>query len=88
MLQITLCVLTYVYALLFSEEDDHSKLVHYSIIILAICTLGTSILLWWLYKELDKYCGGKDKYDVEGTIVYALCTCIRTYAYLRRFINL
>ena len=50
----------------FSEKDEHSKLVHYSIIILKISTLGTSILLWWLYKELAKHCCGKDKYDVQG----------------------
>ena len=55
------------YLCYFSEKDEHSKLVHYSIIILGICTLGTSILLWWLYKELAKYCSGK---DVEGMNVH------------------
>ena len=80
-----LCVLTYVYALLFSEEDEHSKLVHYSIIILGICTLGTSILLWWLYKELGKYCSGKDKYDVEGTIVYPY---VHMYVRMRTYVHL
>ena len=54
------------YILLFSGKDEHSKLVHYSIIILKISTLGTSILLWWLYKELAKCCCGKDKYDEQG----------------------
>ena len=50
----------------FSEKDEHSKLVHYSLLILKISTLGTSILLWWLYKELAKHCCGKDKYDIQG----------------------
>ena len=38
------------------------KVSHYCIIVLGVCTLGMSVLLWWLYK----YCSGKDKYDVEG----------------------
>ena len=49
------------------------KISQYSIIILGVCTLGTSVLLWWLYKELVKHFSGKEKDNIEGTYVqYAL----------------
>ena len=49
------------------------KISQYSIIILGVCTLGTSVLLWWLYKELANHFSGKDKDNIEGTYVqYAL----------------
>ena len=50
----------------FSEED---KIAHYSLIVLGILTCGTSVLLWWLYKEC---CGSKEKYNVEGNYVHTL----------------
>ena len=60
---------------LFSEEGE-DKMSHYSIIVLGISTLGTSVLLWWLYKELAKHFSGKDEYDLEGVYVH-VCTCIQ-----------
>ena len=48
----------------FSEKD---KTAHYSIIVLGILTCGTSVILWWLYKE---FCGSKEKYKVEGKYVH------------------
>ena len=53
---------------LFSLKDE-DKISHYCIIVLGISTLGTSVLLWWLYKELAKHFSGKDKYDLEGAYV-------------------
>ena len=51
---------------IFSDKDKHYRIVHVSIIVLGIFTCGTSVLLWWLYKNLAEFTG-KDKYDVEGT---------------------
>ena len=59
---------------LFSLEGE-DKMSHYCIIVLGISTLGTSVLLWWMYK----YFSGKDKYDVEGMYqcsTYFMCVCI------------
>ena len=50
---------------LFSLEGE-DKMSHYCIIVLGVSTLGTSVLLWWMYK----YFSGKDKYDVEGMYLY------------------
>ena len=60
--------LTYVVTCIcvFSEDDKHYNFVHYFIIVLGVSTLGTSILLWLLYKKLIKQCIGKDKHDVQG----------------------
>ena len=52
----------------FSEKD---KTAHYSIIVLGILTCGTSVLLWWLYKEC---CGSKAKYNVKGMYIVRVCT--------------
>ena len=60
------------HAYYFSED----KLTHYSIIILGVCTLGMSVLLWWLYKKLAKHFSGKDKYDLEGTYIPTLYVAI------------
>ena len=51
---------TYVYPIFSLAGED--KVSHYCIIVLGVCTLGMSVLLWWLYK----YCSGKDKNDVQG----------------------
>ena len=50
---------------LFSLEGE-DKMSRYCVIVLGVSTLGTSVLLWWIYK----YFSGKDKYDVEGTYLY------------------
>ena len=47
-------------------DGDKSKVFIYSTTLLGILTCGTSLLLWWLYKECFS---SKDKYDVEGTCV-------------------
>ena len=52
-------VCTYMYLL----DEDKSKMFVYSTTLIAIFTCGTSVLLWWLYKEFFM---SKDKYDVEG----------------------
>ena len=44
-------------------DEDKSKVFVYSTTLIAIFTCGTSVLLWWLYKECFR---SKDKYDVEG----------------------
>ena len=68
---ITTCVL--------SEDDKHYNFVKYSIIVLGVSTLGTSILLWLLYKKLIKQCSGKDKYVEEGIFTYVhIETCMFT----------
>ena len=68
---------------LFSLEGE-DKMSHNCINVLGVSTLGTSVLLWWMYK----YFSGKDKYDVEGTYVCMLthvvcvlhvCMCEYTY---------
>ena len=51
----------YMYTYLLDE--DKSKVFVYSTTLIAIFTCGTSVLLWWLYKECFR---SKDKYDVEG----------------------
>ena len=58
------------YINIFTEEDKHYNIVHYTTIVLAISTCGTSVLLWWLYKALVKCFSGKDKYDIEGTYIH------------------
>ena len=50
-------------------DGDKSKVFIYSTTLLGILTCGTSLLLWWLYKECFS---SKDKYDVEGTY---MCRC-------------
>ena len=57
---------------LFSLEGE-DKMSHYCIIVLGVSTLGTSVLLWWLYK----YFSGKDKYNVEG--MYVCIHMLRVY---------
>ena len=62
-------VSTYLLCVYYFSEEGEDKMSHYSIIVLGISTLGTSVLLWWLYK----YFSGKDKYNVEGMYsMYAL----------------
>ena len=48
----------------FLDKDKNYEIIMAVFIIVpGIFTCGTSILLWWLYKEL---CSSKDMYDVEG----------------------
>ena len=56
-----ICCTWYMYVYLLDE--DKSKVFVYSTTLIAIFTCGTSVLLWWLYKECFR---SKDKYDVEG----------------------
>ena len=53
----------------FSDDNKYYRIVHASIIVLGVFTCGTSVLLWYLYKNLV-VCGNKDKYDVEGNYIY------------------
>ena len=66
-------VSTYLLCVYYFSEEGEDRMSHYSIIVLGISTLGTSVLLWWLYKELAKHFSGKEKYDLEGAYV---CMCI------------
>ena len=59
-------IFMYVRMYIFSDKDEYYRIVHASIIVLGIFTCSTSVLLWWLYKNLAE-CTGRDKYDVEGT---------------------
>ena len=65
-----ICIYMLHMCVLFSLEGE-DKISHYCIIVLGVSTLGTSVLLWWLYK----YFSGKDKYDVEGTFVFVFVHC-------------
>ena len=74
------------HAYYFSED----KLTHYSIIVLGVSTLGTSVLLWWLYKELAKQFSGKDKYDLEGNThlhyIYLRIMCMYLCMYVCMYV--
>ena len=69
-----MCISAYVHTcytcVLFLLEGE-DKMSHYCIIVLGVSTLGTSVLLWWMYK----YFSGKDKYNVEGMYV-CMYVCI------------
>ena len=71
------------------DEDEHFKVVHVSIIVLGICTLGTSILLWWLYKELVKWHSSKDEYDMKSIHLCSLFVFvyIRIYVFIYTYIH-
>ena len=67
---------------IFADDDDYCSILHVSIIVLAIYTFGTSLLLWWLYKKLTKLCCDNVKDDSKGTYVIHtlyICTYIPTY---------
>ena len=76
---------------LFSLEGE-DKMSLYCIIVLGVSTLGTSVLLWWLYK----YFSGKDKYNVEGmyacmhytscVCTVCVCVCVNVHMYVCMYI--
>ena len=68
------CVHTYL------DDDKQCRIVHVSIIVLAIYTFGTSLLFWWLYKKLSEHFGTKD--DSEGNYNYVQLQCISELVYL------
>ena len=86
------CVHMYIHVIhmcvLFLLEGE-DKMSHYCIIVLGVSTLGTSVLLWWMYKHFS----GKDKYNVEGTYicvhmlrVYYMCVCANMYMYVCMYV--
>ena len=66
------------------------KVSHYSIIVLGVCTLSMSVLLWWLYKKLARHFSGKDKYDLEGnTRLHYMYLCsynVYVFMYVRMYV--
>ena len=52
---------------IFSDEDKSYKTVQYFIILLGVLTCGTSVLLWWMFKECRN---NKEKYNVKGIYTY------------------
>ena len=61
-----------------SDDDECSRIVHVSIIVLAIYTFGTSLLWWWLCTKLAKLCCDNEKKDSKGMYI-AIHMYVRMY---------
>ena len=66
-----MCVHLYLYV----DDDECSRIVHVSIIVLGIYTCGISLLLWWLWTKLSTCFPDTVKDDPKGKYI-SLLTCI------------
>ena len=65
---------------IFADDDDYCSILHVFIIVLAIYTFGTSLLLWWLYKKFAKLCCNNVK-DYSKGICHLYTVYIPTYVH-------